>query len=211
MSDHSTTRAAYERIRQAIVEGHYRPGARLVEQRLADELNLASRTPVREALRMLESDGLVRTEPNRGAVVSSLSLAEISDLYELRSRLEGYAAELAAQRATETQLQLLDEAVAAFDATVPAARSGVLEGLREVNQANRRFHDTVLAAAAHDRLIQLRVRTVDLPLVFEAFRRFHRPELDRSSLFHHLIRNAIADRDGARAGRLMNEHILQGR
>ena len=105
---------AYRRIRRWIVEGHLRPGERLVEQRLAEDLQL-SRTPVREALRMLQSEGLVAFEPNRGARVRELTRGHIADLYELRARLEAMAAELAALRATpeeRTDLVAADRAFA---------------------------------------------------------------------------------------------------
>src|SRR5690349_24905529 len=81
---------AYDEVRAAIVENRYRPGQRLVEQRIAEELGL-SRTPVREALRMLEAEGLVVSERNRGAMVRPLSSTEVVDLYGLRIRLESYA------------------------------------------------------------------------------------------------------------------------
>ena len=116
---------AYHQIRRWIVEGRLRPGERLVEQRLAEELDL-SRTPIREALRMLQSEGLVRFEPNRGARVRSLTMADIDDLYELRGRLEAMAAELAAVRATPDQLDRLTAAEADFAAAAgrhPAATS----------------------------------------------------------------------------------------
>ena len=96
---------AYRRVRTAIVENRYPPGQRLVEQRLAEELGL-SRTPVREALRMLEAEGLVVSRRNRGAMVRPLSATEVVDLYGLRIRLESYAVEVATERATETELGL---------------------------------------------------------------------------------------------------------
>src|SRR5689334_24083599 len=85
---------AYAKVRQAIVENRYPPGHRLVEQRIAEELGL-SRTPVREALRMLQAEGLVVSERNRGSMVRPLSETEIVDLYGLRIRLESYAVEMA--------------------------------------------------------------------------------------------------------------------
>ncbi len=93
---------AYEQVRAAIVENRYPPGQRLVEQRIAEELGL-SRTPVREALRMLEAEGLVVSERNRGAMVRPLSATEVVDLYGLRIRLESYAVEVATERATESR------------------------------------------------------------------------------------------------------------
>ena len=109
---------AYERVRAAIVENRHPPGHRLVEQRIAFELGL-SRTPVREALRMLEAEGLVVSERNRGAV-RLLSSTDVEDLYGLRIRLESYAVELATERSSETELGAIVEAA---DASPAAARS----------------------------------------------------------------------------------------
>src|SRR5262245_1038429 len=77
---------AYRQIRDAIVQGRYRPGQRLIEQRISEEFGL-SRTPVREGLRRLEAEGLVITERNRGAVVRPVTPGDIDDLYELRATL----------------------------------------------------------------------------------------------------------------------------
>src|SRR5207342_2522292 len=97
---------AYAAVRAAIVENRYPPGQRLVEQRIAEELGL-SRTPVREALRMLEAEGLVVSERNRGAMVRPLSPTEVVDLYGLRIRLESYAIEVATERITGSELDAL--------------------------------------------------------------------------------------------------------
>lgn len=200
---------AYEAIRRAIVEGRYRPGQRLVEQRLGEEFTL-SRTPVREALRRLETEGLVNTERNRGASVRALTAADIVDLYELRARLESLAAEQAAERASLAQHAAIDEAAAAFEDAVQRSPSG-LQAVRRMSQANQRFHGAIVGAASHPRLERILARTVDVPLVFRAFRQFHRAEAERSATFHRLIRDAVVERQPDRAGRLMTEHILQGR
>jgi len=204
------TRAAYEGVRQAIVEGTYEPGRRLVEQRIAEDFDV-SRTPVREALRMLEAEGLVTSEPNRGAAVRAFSTEEIVDVYELRARLESYAAELAALRASHEQMAEITNAAKTFSVAVPDATRGDLAGIRALNRANERFHGALLDAAGHVRLGGVLARTVDVPLVFRAFQRFDRAELRRSALFHGLIAEAVAAGDGDRAGRLMTEHVLQGR
>jgi len=204
------SRTAYEAIRQEIVEGGYKPGERLVEQRLAEAHGL-SRTPVREALKWLEAEGLVRIEPHRGAVVRPMTLNDVRDIYELRAELEGYAARRAAARIDPETLAQIAAAVDAFDLAIAAAARGDLDGIRAVNAANRRIHDAVVFAAAHERLAQLLHRTVDMPLVFEAFRRFDREELQRSNEFHRLIHHALTAGDGPRAEALMREHIAQGR
>jgi DNA-binding GntR family transcriptional regulator len=202
--------SAYERIRQAIIEGTYRPGQRLIEVRVADELAL-SRTPVREALRMLQAEGLVRSEPNRGAVVRTFSNEEIYDLYDLRSRLEAYGAELAAARRSDVHVERLDQAVELFGRAVEPGIRHDVQGLRDLHAANEVFHQTLLEAAGHERLSVLLARTVDVPLVFQAFRQFRPSEIERSFLFHGLIRDAVVAGDADRAGRLMAEHVLQGR
>ena len=201
---------AYAQVRSAIVENRYPPGHRLVEQRIAAELGL-SRTPVREALRMLEAEGLVVSERNRGAMVRPLSETEVVDLYGLRIRLESYAVEVATERATESDLGALVGAADAFGDVRRRADVDAIEGTRLLHEANRRFHDGILAAARHHRLTSMLARTVDIPLVFQAFQSFGVAEIERSDTFHHLIAEAMCRRDGSRAAALMAEHIAQGR
>lgn len=205
----------YDKIRRAIVEGRYAPRQRLVEQRLAEEFDV-SRTPVREAFRRLEADGLIVIERNRGAAVRQLTTEEIADLYDVRSRLEAYAAELAATRADDRDLATLDTAVEEFGAAVKAiggegAASADIDLVRRLDEANATFHGALLDASGHTRIHQLVGRAVDVPLVFRALRHFGTEQLERSNLFHHLIRDAVAAREPVRAGRLMAEHVLQGR
>jgi DNA-binding GntR family transcriptional regulator len=201
---------AYEQVRVAIVENRYAPGQRLIEERIAAELGV-SRTPVREALRLLEAEGLVVSERNRGAMVRPLSTTEVDDLYGLRIRLESYVVELATQRATEEEL---GEVVAAADAFGEVRRrvdGDTVEGVRALHEANRRFHEAVIYAAHHERLATMLARTVDIPLVFQAFRSFGATEIERSDTFHHLIAEAMCRRDATRAAALMAEHIAEGR
>jgi DNA-binding GntR family transcriptional regulator len=160
---------------------------------------------------MLQAEGLVVSERNRGAMVRPLSPTEVVDLYGLRIRLESYAVELGAERSTETELGALVDAADGFRAAVRAADGDSVEGVRRIHEANRVFHDAVLEAARHRRLTAMLARTVDIPLVFQAFRSFGPAELERSDTFHHLIAEAMCRRDGQRAAALMAEHIAQGR
>lgn len=209
---------AYHLIRRAIVEGAYPPGQRLVEQRLAEEHGL-SRTPVREALRMLQAEGLVDFERNRGAAVRRLTVDDIADIYELRSRLEGYACERAAVRATDDQIDRMRVAADRFAAHVDTLAEVTAVGsaqpapglFHDLTRWNDELHLTILEAASNERLTTTLFRTVDHPLVFQAFRRYDHGQLGRSALFHRLIQQALAAREGDRASRLMAEHVLQGR
>jgi len=151
------------------------------------------------------------SERNRGAMVRPLSTTEVEDLYGLRIRLECYAVDLATERATETELGAMVEAADAFGAVARAVDADRVEGIRALHEANRAFHDGILEAARHRRLTTMLARTVDIPLVFQAFRSFGPREVERSDTFHHLIAEAMCRRDGARAAGLMAEHIAQGR
>src|SRR5437867_6791605 len=95
--------AATELIRQAILDGRLEPGSRLKEEELARELGI-SRTPVREALLMLQAEGLVDAVPNRGAMVRVHTPEDLDDLYQLRALLEGYAARRAALRISDERV-----------------------------------------------------------------------------------------------------------
>src|SRR5262249_20691584 len=164
---------------------------------------------VREALRLLEAEGLVVSERNRGAMVRPLSSTEVDDLYGLRIQLESYAVQCATERATEEEL---GELVAAADAFGDVRRSVDVdsgEGVRALNDANRRFHDAIVHAARHRRLATMLARAVDIPLVFRAFQSFGAAEVERSDTFHHLIAEAMCRRDCTRAAALMAEHIAQ--
>jgi DNA-binding GntR family transcriptional regulator len=201
---------AYDQIRTAIVEGRYPPGQRLVEQRIAEEFEL-SRTPVRESLRRLEAEGLVTSEPNRGSRVRPISRADIADIFGLRARLESYAADLAAQRATPQEIAELDEGIAEYGEALASSVDGDLDVVRQVHNANRRIHDAIIVAAKHERLSRTLSQIVDVPLAFQAFRQFNRAETERSHVFHRSIRDAIVAGDGVRASNLMSEHVQQGR
>jgi DNA-binding GntR family transcriptional regulator len=99
-----------ERIRDAIVSGRFAPGARLIERELCELLGV-SRTSVREALRELESEGLVTSVPNRGPIVSVVSAKVARDIYQVRTVLEGLAARLFARNASDAQIDALERAV----------------------------------------------------------------------------------------------------
>jgi DNA-binding GntR family transcriptional regulator len=204
------TATAYQAIRNAIVEGRIRPGERLIEQHLATELSL-SRTPVREAVRMLVADGLAVSQRHRGAVVRVMSRADVLDLYELRARLESYGAERAAARHTADDLAAIDGGIVAIDLALARDDVDDLERTRLINVANRQVHGAISQAARHERLVHLLASTVDAPLVFESFRSFSRTQLERSNQFHRMMRDAIVRGEPGRAAALMNEHIMQGR
>jgi len=201
---------AYEQIRRAIVEGRYDAGQRLIEKNLGEEFEV-SRTPVREALRMLESEGLVVSLPNKGAVVRPLSAQDVYDIYDLRVRLESLAAERAARDPSPEQLALLDAANEEMAALLPSFDGDDVDIVRQIEAVNHRFHQGFIDMADSWRLTQLLARTVHAVLVFRNFQSYTPDELERSLLFHRLIAQAIARQEASRAGNLTAEHIMLGR
>lgn len=134
-------------LRLAIMSGQLPAGERIYEAHLAEQLEV-SRVPVREALTLLEQEGLVRREPNRGVFVAKLSVAELSEFYSLRSVIEGFAIELAIQRHTEAdharleqQLEIMREAVTSQDKSrMYAADIGFHERLVETSHHKLLIH-----------------------------------------------------------------------
>jgi DNA-binding GntR family transcriptional regulator len=126
-----------ETLRTAITSGRFAPGQRLVEKDLCDLLGV-SRPSVREALRELESEGLINTIPNRGPLVSMLSARDAVSIYEVRGVLEGLAAKLFAEHATPEQIQDLSDAVDRLDAAYAT------QDVEQILVAKRAFYDVLL-------------------------------------------------------------------
>ncbi|OAN75684.1 hypothetical protein A8B82_01770 [Sulfitobacter sp. EhC04] len=150
-----------ERLRMAIVTGHFKPGERLIERELCDRMGV-SRTSLREALRELQADGLITLKPNKGMSVSVLTVETTRSIYEVRRMLEGLAARLFAKRATPEQMQALRESV---DELAEVYRNFSPEAFIRVKG---QFYDILLLGAGnevaadmlrriHTRVSQLRV------------------------------------------------------
>jgi DNA-binding GntR family transcriptional regulator len=154
--------AATELIREAILDGRLGPGRRLKEEELARELGI-SRTPVREALLMLQAEGLVVATPNRGAMVPIHDAEDLDDLYQLRALLEGHATRRAATRISEAEIDVLHESCERFDSLSPD------EDLRELVRENLLFHNTILDVAGSARLAAMVRKVIELPLVYKSY------------------------------------------
>jgi DNA-binding GntR family transcriptional regulator len=149
MSDRaSLSKFVRERIRSQILDGRLKPGARLVEDRLSAELGV-SRVPVREALRSLAAEGLVRLAPHRGATVVEVTPETVAELVEVRALLEGQNARLAARRHDPEIVALLRETLAHGNA---AAESGTTEALARLNAE---FHERLGEASRNSVLLDV--------------------------------------------------------
>jgi DNA-binding GntR family transcriptional regulator len=189
-----------ERLREKILKGDYPEGGPLRQDALAAELGV-SRIPVREALRQLEAEGLVTFSPHVGAVVSSLSIAEIGELFELRAILESETLRLSADQLTEADLDRAEDILDAYEA---AFRTG---DVAEWGALNWKFHSTILGVA--DRPLTMGV----LSTLHNQSDRYTRLQLSlthgesRASEEHRAILAAIRERDVERAASLLRNHI----
>lgn len=191
---------AYEEIRRRILDGELLPSSPLSEHQLAAALEL-SRTPVREALKRLEKEGLVRSIPSRGTFIAELSAQDILEIYQIRERLEGLAARIAAAQMAPAEIAALEQDVALADAVAGEGRVAALL------QSDIRFHTRIIQATHNRRLGAIlamlddqmhRVRAIlpRSPEAVEAAQRDHRAIIER-----------IRARDGNGAEEAMREHL----
>ncbi|MEU9837743.1 GntR family transcriptional regulator [Actinomadura sp. NPDC048032] len=194
----------YTRLRADILDGVHPPGARLGEAELAEATG-SSRTPVREALRRLEVEGLVEVLPHRGARVPDWTAEDLEEIYDLRMLLESAAARRAAARVTDADVDRMDELCRLMEAAV---EPGAGQDLDRVAELNAEFHDIVRAAAASGRLVSMLNAVVQLPLVMRTFHRYSPADLARSSAHHRELAAALRARDGTWAESVMRAHVL---
>lgn len=196
----NTAEAVYDAIKQRILSGEVRPAERLVESTLAESLQ-ASRHNVRAALDRLRVDGLVEIEANKGARVSSLSLAEVVDMYIAREGLEAEVVRLAAARITDDQI---DELKAYLQSMQDAFDSNKFE---QYSQLNRKFHEIIFTASGNRTLSEL-ISQIRLRLARLNVRVILLPGRSDSSLQEHTaIYEALAQHDTERAVMAIRQHI----
>ena len=200
MSDDSELpqgQGAYRRLLEEIRSGALAPGARLRETEVAERLGI-SRTPVREAIRQLEADGLVVHLPRQGATIRGLDHAEIVELYEMRAVLEGTAARLAARAASDVELAEL----AALNAELAQAPAGP-----QASEANRRFH-RMMIDAARNRFLVKSMSALQRTLMILGPTTLLEPARATAAVAEHAaVLEALIARDGARAEAAMRAHV----
>jgi len=196
---------AYEYLKRAVLSGSFAPGERLTEVHLAQRLGM-SRTPIREALHKLESEGLVQPLARRGFAASRDSREEIEELFELRALLEGYALRLACDRTTPP---LLAELQGAVEGAERALGAGSLEGLF---QSNTRFHDALHALITDRRRLYHQLVTMRQYVLRYRKNTLQLPDAGRRTVDgHRAILLALRLRDPDLCERVMREHIQQSK
>ena len=198
---------AYDAVRTGIIAGRYLAGARLTEQEIATAVGV-SRTPVREALRRLDAEGLVEFTPNLGAVVTVWSEADSDEVFDLRAMLESYSARRATLRATPEQIAELKRLAETQHRESVERKAGHLERIAELNS---QFHRRLQEAAASARLSRALAALIEAPLMMRTFQKYTPEDLERSSRHHLEIVRALEARDPDWAASVMLSHIHAAR
>jgi DNA-binding GntR family transcriptional regulator len=188
------------RLRQRIVEGHLAPGAKLNERELSEQLRV-SRTPLREAIKMLAAEGLVELLHNRGAVVAQMSEQDVADTFEVIAGLEGQSGELAAARITDAELA----EIRALHYEMLAAHTR--RDLPTYYRINAQIH-TFINAAARNPVLTQTWRTVNARLQALRFRsNFDDAKWKRAVKEHDRMVELLGERDAAGMRTLMIAHL----
>jgi len=191
-------------LRNFIVEGVLQSGTKLNERELCETLGI-SRTPLREALKVLAAEGLIDISPNRGATVASLSATEIRDVFELMSGLEAFSGELACERITAVELA----EIKALHYAMLACRAQ--DDLSGYYNYNRQIHDRINEAARNTALRQTYL-AVNRRLQALRFRsNFQKVKWDSAIRDHDEMLVALEARDGKRLAAILRQHLLDKR
>ena len=190
----------YEELKREILVGEIAPGTRMMEIELADEMGV-SRTPVREAIRKLEKEGLVTIEPRKGAYASDVSIKDMVDVLEVREDLEAMAAAMAAQKVNKDEKQALIEATMEYKEAVESERT------EDIRRCDEKFHQLIVNYSGNKTLIQLFSQVQELALRFRYLYYDDFSRYERMPMEHREIEEAILSGDYEKARVAAGEHV----
>jgi len=198
--NYSLRSKVFHQLREDILNGRYNEGEELKEVAIGKDLGV-SRTPVREAFRQLELEGLIQIIPNKGAYVTGITPKDVHDIYMIRSSLEGMCAKLACENITESQLEELEENVylAAFHAS-----KGHMDQLAELDN---RFHH-ILYESCDSKMLQNLLQDFHQYVIRIRKKTLSTSRGMASNDEHKAIMEAIRDHDANKAEQLANQHII---
>ena len=190
----------FNTLRKAIITGYFQPGERLMELNLARRLGV-SRTPVREAFRMLDREGLVEIIPRKGAQVSGITEKDLRDIAEIRTVLEEYAVGLTCRRIDEEGFAALTQIHNHFIQIVEEGDE------QKIALQDELFHDALFKASGNDRLLMI---LCNLREQFFRFRLEYIRDIDKRTILireHRDLIDAIKNRDESQARQIMHKHL----
>jgi len=190
----------FQTLRKAILTGELKPGERLMEIHLADKLGV-SRTPIREAIRKLELEGLVTNLPRRGAMVAEISKEGLKDVLEVRRALDTFCAELACKRISEEEKTSLKEACKRFEEAVTTNDKTVIA------KADVEFHDIIIGATGNERLVAMVNNLAEQIYRYRFEYIKDESQHERRIMEHRVLMDAILKGDIEGAKKAAGEHI----
>lgn len=190
----------FKHIKAQIINGHYKVGDGLIESKMAEELGV-SRTPIREAIRLLELEGLVETIPNKGAIVLGISPKDVQDIYSIRCLVEGLAARWAAERISDLEKKEMQKIIDLMDFY---AQKGDTDELAELDN---RFHQIIYEASG-SKILNITLGNLHQYVQLARLESLKRPNrLDRTIAEHHEILNAFLESDPEKAEKAVTSHV----
>ena len=190
----------FNTLREAILKGELQPGERLMELQLASKLGV-SRTPIREAIRMLEQEGLAVTVPRKGAEVARMTLKDMEDVLEIREALDELAAQIACERISSEQMNRLKDTKKEFERILASGE------VKEIADVDVKFHDIIYEATDNAKLVYL------LNNLREQLFRYRVEYLKNQENYpaliqeHEAIVSALEARDKTKVTEAMHEHV----
>jgi phosphonate utilization transcriptional regulator len=204
LQSHSLTQLVQAEVEALILSGELAPGEKLTELTLAARLGV-SRGPIREAFRLLEEAGLVRTEKNRGVFVRQVPLAEALEIFDLRAAMDEWVGRRLATTATAAQLKELRQLVESMERAVKD------EDATAYHRLNLQFHDRMVEMAGNAKLTSIYRRLIKELSLFRRFNLAASGLLPQSAHEHRQILKAIGAQDPAAAGAAMYDHVMESR
>ncbi|MEO0536992.1 MAG: GntR family transcriptional regulator [Cyanobacteria bacterium P01_A01_bin.123] len=201
----SLSEQVYTALRTGILTGEFVPGSRLIETQLTEWLNV-SRTPLREALRQLQKEGLVTADTNGGLRVTTISAADAAELYDCRLALEQLSVAGACEHASGDQLKGLEQYVIQAEARDP--QDSQLQMLLQRLDLDYQFHHLIAESSGNKRLVSLLDQLFDAMALLRIQTLQHNPGVLEIRLEHRQIYEAIAKRDAAVATEAVRVHLL---
>lgn len=190
----------YNALREDILNGRYKVGENLIELRIAEELNV-SRTPVREAIRQLELEGLVESVPNKRVTVKGISRKDMEDIYRIRRVLEGLSARWAVEQITENEINELQEVYELMEFYT------VRNDINQIGKLNTRFHEIIFSATKSGILRHI-LKDFQFYVKWARHESLSSPGRMEEALKEHLdILQAIRNRDGEGAEKYLTIHV----